>query len=301
LLIAAFLLLLSVVFEQFFIAPFFPMVDAAGSLRLMIVFLDIPLSLPGISWLPVTILFCIFYAVVVGPRLSRAEPKGLLGKRVWKALTGWYLLLGCIAAGGGLYYLVEGYLPKQIANGIDSFGISTDLTLPYPSGELIHLHGSMIELLFGLLGLYWMARRTALPQSSTAVAEAQAIINTPPERKPTTTFIKRKRREPAPAAIATAPAPPRSSISVTPPPAARTAIPQERRTPAQERPGVAQIRPPHELPAAKPAGPTFPGEPPTCRLTTPPPIAIVMPRAAPTVGKAHPCFVIGGLKPTSKK
>src|SRR6185312_8832873 len=196
LLIAAFLLLLSVVFEQFFIAPFFPMIDAAGSLRLMIVFLDIPLSLPAIDPLPVTILFCIFYAVVIGPRLSRTDPKGLLGKRVWKALTGWYLLLGCIAAGGGVYCLMEGYLPKQVANGIDSFGISTDLTLPYPSGELIHLHGSVIELLFGLLGLHWMARRTAMPQSSAAVAEAQAIINTPPppQRIPTATFIKRKRR-----------------------------------------------------------------------------------------------------------
>ena len=325
LLIAAFLLLLSVVFEQFFIAPFFPMVDAAGSIRLMIVFLDIPLSLPGISWLPVTILFCIFYAVVIGPRLSRTEPKGLLGKRVWKALTGWYLLLGFITAGGGLYYLVEGYLPKQVANGIDSFGFNTDLTLPYPSGELIHLHGSVIELLFGLLGLHLMARRIAMPQSSAAVAEAQAIINTPPpppQRIPTTTFIKTKRREPAmvaepapagvptaPAprreqAVATAPAPPpqrgssmiaepapaprRSSVSVTPPPLARTA-----------GPAGAQARPTQDRPAAMPPGPAFPGEPPTCRLTTPPPIAIVMPRAAPTIGKAHPCFVIGGLKPIS--
>lgn len=311
-LIAAFLLLLSVVFEQFFIAPFFPMIDAAGSLRLMIVFLDIPLSLPAIDPLPVTILFCIFYAVVTGPRLSRTEPKGLPGKRVWKALTGWYLLLGCIAAGGGLYYLIEGYLPKQVANGIDSLGINTDLTLPYPSGELIHLHGSVIELLFGLLGLHWMARRTAMPQSSVAVAEAQAIINTPPpppQRKPTTTFIKSKRHEAAIAAepltaprrpsapIDPAPAPRRSSVSVTPPPAARSAIPtQERQRSVQERPGVAEARLTQERPAAM--GPTFPGEPPTCRLTTPPPIAIVMPRAAPTVGKAHPCFVIGGLKPT---
>lgn len=310
LLIAAFLLLLSVVFEQFFIAPFFPMVDAAGSLRLMIVFLDIPLSLPAIDPLPVTILFCIFYAVVIGPRLSRTEPKGLLGKRVWKALTGWYLLLGCIAAGGGLYCLMEGYLPKQVANGIDSFGISTDLTLPYPSGELIHLHGSVIELLFGLLGLHWMARRTTMPQSSAAVAEAQAIINTPPppQRIPTATFIKRKRlepamaAEPAPVGAATAPAPRRSSVSVTPPPAARAAIPaQERQMPVQERPGVAQARSTQDRPAVMPPGPAFPGEPPTCRLTTPPPIAIVMPRAAPIVGKTHPCFVIGGLKPTSQK
>jgi hypothetical protein len=333
LLIAASLLLLSVVFEQFFIAPFFPMIDAAGSLRPMIVFLDIPLSLPEISWLPVSILFCIFYAVVIGPRLSRSGTKGLLRKRIWKGLTGWYLLLACIAAGGGLYNLVEGYFPKQVANGIDSFGVSTDLTLPYPSGEVIHLHGSMIQLLFALLGLYLMARRTALPQPSTAVAEAQAIINTPPpppQRKPTTTFIKTRRREPAPAtrrepalvaeptpapaprrepapaprrepAFATEPAPVppprRSSISVTPPPAARTAVPQERPAIAKERPVEERTAVANGRPRQLPAGPAFPGEPPTCRLTTPPPIAIVMPRAAPGVGKAQPCFVIGNLKP----
>lgn len=279
LLIAAFLLVVSVVFEQFFIAPFFPMVDAAGSFRPMIVFLDIPLSLPDISWLPVTVLFCVFYAVVIGPRLSHMEPKIPVGKRVWKALTGWYLLLGCIATGGTLYYFAEDYLPKQIAKGIDSFGINTDVTLPYPSGDVIHLHGGVIQLLFAVLGLHLMARRTALPPSSTAVAEAQAIINTrpTPRRLPTTTIIKTKRREPAKVAEPAPLAEP-----------ARIAEPEA----VSRRP----VRPAE--PAVKTSGPAFPGEPPTCRLTTPPPIAIVMPRAAPTVGKAHPCFVIGGLKPT---
>jgi hypothetical protein len=289
-------LLLSVVFEQFLIAPFFPMGNAAGSIRPMIVFLDIPLALPVINWLPVSILFCIFYAVVTGPRLSRTGQKGL-GKSVWKALTGWYLFLGCIAAGGGLYYLVEGYLPKQVANGIDSFGVRADLMLPYPSGELIHLNGSMIQLLFALLGLHLMARRTVLPQPASAVAEAQAIINTPPppQRKPTTTFIKTKRREPAMAAEPAMPSPPqsrRSSISVTPPPTARASV-------LQDRPAVAKdhAAPTQDRPGTRPSTPAFPGEPPTCRLTTPPPIAMVMPRAAPAAGKAHPCFVIGNLKP----
>ena len=299
-LVAAFLLLLSIVFEQFFIAPFFPMVDAAGSIRPMIVFLDIPLALPAIDWLPVSILFCIFYAVAIGPSLSRSGQKDLLGKRVWKALTGWYLLLACIAAGGGLYHLGEAYLPKQVTNGIDSFGVRADLTLPYPSSELIHLHGSVVQLLFALLGLHLMARRIAVPQpapglaETRAVVEAQAIINTPPPPKtpaktptttptktPTTTILKIPRREPVLADEPIAPPAPatrRSSISVTPPPAARTAVVQDR-------------------PVSTQPGPVFPGEPPTCRLTTPPPIAIVMPHAAPGIGKVHPCFVIGSLQP----
>lgn len=275
----------------------------------MIVFLDIPLSLPAIDWLPVTGLFCIFYMVFVGPSLSRRGQQGLLGKQTWKALTGWYLLLACIAAGGGVYYLAEGYLPKQVANGIDSFGVRADLTIPYPFGELIHLHGGMVQLLFGFLGFHLMSRRASVlvpsdrqrPSAldarpiSAAVAEAQAIINTPPpppQRPATTTFIKTQRREPATvkgpmmvtepatsrrpstpsAPAAPTEAPRRSSVSVTPPPAGR--------------------------PAPMPTAPAFPGEPPTCRLTTPPPIAIVMPRAAPGIGKAHPCFVIGSMKPS---
>jgi hypothetical protein len=321
-LVVIFLLLLCILLERFFIAPFFPMIEAAGSIRPMVVFLDIPLPLPAIDWLPVSALFIPVYALFVGPNLSRSGPGGLLRKRIWKALTGWYLLLACIAAGGGLYYLVEDYLPKQVGNGIDSFGVRADLTLPYPSGELIHLHGSVIQLLFALLGLHLMARRTAVPQpviaetpaatptptilQSRAVAEAQAIINTPPPKTPTTTIIKTPRREPIladePAApkrpsVAADPIPSaasrRSSVSVTPPPA-RAALAQERAAVAQDRPAFAQDHP-------APRAPAFPGEPPTCRLTTPPPIAIVMPRAAPGIGKVHPCFVIGSLKPTKRE
>jgi hypothetical protein len=299
--------------EQFWIARFFPLVDAAGSIRPMIVFLDIPLPLPAISWLPVTFLFAVVYAVVITPGLSRTGQRNLLGATVRKAIAGWWLLLGCIAAGGGLYYLIAAYLPKQVANGIDSFGVRADITLPYPSGDLIHLHGSVIQLLFALLGFHWMSRLTFIRQPATAVAgnetvartgtaartgveirpaaearavaAAQAIIDTPPPKTPTTTILKTPRREPvlaeeSTAALAQPPkpqapapnAPRRSAISVTPPPAAR--------------------------PAAAQQTPAFPAELPTCRLTTPPPIAVVMPRRAPAIGKTHPCFVIGGLKPT---
>lgn len=268
LLVVAFILTLCILFEQCGITPFFPMAGFAGSFRPMIVFLDIPLPLPAINWLPVSILFAFFYSIVI----SRTTTKGELGKRVWKALTGWWLFIGCIAAGGGCYYLIEEYLPKQVGNGIDSFGLRADLTLPFPSGELIHLHGSVIQLLFGLVGLHLLARRITVVERSAesgaaAVAEAQAIIDT--SMRPnisTTTIIKKQRRQPV---FADEPAPavaqkPRSSVAVMPP-------------------------------ASK--GPAFPGEPPTCRLTTPPPIAVVMPRPAPGIGKAHPCFVIGSLKP----
>src|SRR5580658_6255639 len=103
LLVVSFLLLLCIVMEQFWIARFFPLVDAAGSIRPMIVFLDIPLPLPASGWLPVTFLFAVVYAVVITPGLSRSGQRNLLGATVRKAVAGWWLLLGCIAAGGGLY------------------------------------------------------------------------------------------------------------------------------------------------------------------------------------------------------
>ena len=350
LLTVTFLLLLATLFEQYGIAPFFPLTNAAGSFRLMIVFLDIPLALPDIDWLPVSILFTILYCVAVGPRLSRAEQP--LGRWTWKALSGWWLFLACTAAGGGIYYLVQNYLPKQVNNGIDSFGVRADLTLPWPSGEIIHLHGSMFMLVFALLGGYIMARRAAFPAAvgnsamrtepevlanpgiravgsakvavgsavvrsagvatgSAAVAEAQAIINSPvppvkapvikepakvPAREPvrvaTSEVIKVPAREPV---LAGEPEPPatwtptkrRSSISVTMP---------------ATRPGQPQKGGQTQTAAQPPAqGPAFPGEAPTCRLTTPPPIAMVMPRPAPGIGKVHPCIVIGSLKPTASK
>lgn len=276
------LLLLCILFEQYGIAPFFPMVDAAGSFRPMIVFLDIPLPLPAIDWLPVSLLFAVFYSVII----SRTSPKGDVGKRVWKALTGWWIFIGCVAAGGGTYYLIQDYVSQQVANGIDSFGLRADLTLPYPSGELIHLHGSVVQLLFALLGLHLMMRRLALPQpvversvesGAAAVAEAQAIIDTPVGPKTTVRIIKKQHREPV---LADEP-----EMAV-----AQKIAPATKVETAQKRSSVA-VMPPART------GPAFPGEPPTCRLTTPPPIAVVMPRAAPGIGKAHPCFVIGGLKP----
>ena len=288
LLAVAFLLLLAILFEQYGIAPFFPWTNAAGSLRPMIVFLDIPLSLPDIDWLPVSILFTILYCVAIGPRISRAGHR--VGHAAWKALTGWWILLTGIAAAGGIYYLLQDVLPKQVNNGIDSFGIRTDLTLPWPSSEIIHLHGSMLMLLFALLGGCLMARRTAITitrqpadapgipaAGSTAVAEAQAIINSPiPPVKRKESITKPARKPASEPVLAGEPEPP----------AARSS--------SKHRPSISVTMPSH------PHAPAFPGQPPTCRLTTPPPIAVVMPRPAPGIGRVYPCIIIGSLIPAKR-
>ncbi|HMI63396.1 MAG TPA: hypothetical protein VK518_20915 [Puia sp.] len=177
-LLVALLLLISVLLEQYWLVRLFPWLGDLGGVQPMIVFLDIPLRLPVIDWIPVGILFLFFYLVAVSPELSRQRqywqqhptlhsspsPVTSLGQKGWAVFTGWWLMLICLASGGGLYYLVEDQLPKQIRNGIESFGIRADLSIPWPGESIIHLHGGMIMLITFLIGARFFLRRTRLPQ-----------------------------------------------------------------------------------------------------------------------------------------
>jgi hypothetical protein len=156
------LLMVSVLLEQYAILPFFPWIGELGGFRPMLVFLDIPLELPKIDWLPVSILFAIGYGIAIAPGLSRTGHRGALRKRVWQGLTGWWFLLLLVLAGGGTYYFVQDYFPKQVGNGIDSFGLRADITLPWPYENCIHLHGSMVMLIFFLIGAFILSHRTAV-------------------------------------------------------------------------------------------------------------------------------------------
>ena len=163
-LLVAPLLLISILLEQYCIVRFFPWVGDCGGIQPMIIFLDIPLRLPVIDWIPVGVLFIFLYLVVVTPELSRhrAFRAGLLWEKGWAVLAGWWVMLLCLVAAGGLYYLVEDQLPKQVRNGIDSFGIRADIAIPFREG-LVHLHGGMIMLIALLIGGRFFLRRTALP------------------------------------------------------------------------------------------------------------------------------------------
>jgi hypothetical protein len=270
LLFVGMLLLVSVLLEQYAIAPFLPWIGELGSFRPMLVFLDIPLELPRIDWLPVSLLFAVGYSIAIAPELVRSGQRGALRKKVWQALTGWWFLLLLLLAGGGIYYLAQDYLPKQIGNGIDSFGLRADVTLPWPYENLIHLHGSMLLLVFFLIGTLILSRRTAIPAAAEAIAEpfATPIVATPP---PPDQYQKPR---PAP-------------------------VPSQYQQPQQPQP--AAIPPQRQQPQSAPAQrevpiPTFPAESaPTCRYTTPPPVAIIMPR--PAIRRMHPCVVSGVVEP----
>jgi hypothetical protein len=186
--------------EQFFIAPIFPWLGNLGAIRPMIVFLDIPLELPAIDLVPVSVLFALFYQIAPSAGLTHEQPSVSSGMRIWKALTGWWTLLALLLAGGGLFFLARNYLPRSVSNGIDSFGVRADLTLPYPSGDRIHLHGSVAMLLTSALGVLFLNRRTATtapaqqpqatgipipvpipqPLSSTVVSSTGTLITPPP-------------------------------------------------------------------------------------------------------------------------
>ncbi len=292
LLFAGMLLLVSVLLEQYAIAPFLPWIGELGGFRPMLVFLDIPLELPRIDWLPVSILFAIGYSIAIAPELSRIGQRTSLRKKVWQALTGWWFLLLLLLAAGGIYHAAQDYLPKQVGNGIDSFGLRADITLPWPYENLIHLHGSMLLLVFFFIGTFILSRRTAIPAPipipAAAIAIAEPVAMTPP---PPPTQYQQPRPAPVPAQQ---PLPaPAQRQQPQPAPAQRPQPAPAQRQQPQPAPAQREwpASTPHEVPT-----PVFPAEPtPTCRYTTPPPVAIIMPR--PAIRRMQPCVVTGVVEP----
>ena len=165
-LLVAILLVISIGLEQCCIVPLIPWLSDLGSVQPMIVFLDIPVRTPvPIDWIPVGLIFIFFYSLVYLPRRAHrdAAMKREMQKKLWGLLCRWLFLLICILAAGGLFYELSDYLPKQVRNGIDSFGIRADLVLPYPSDERVHLQGSMIMLVFCIIGWRLLVKKAEMP------------------------------------------------------------------------------------------------------------------------------------------
>jgi len=201
-LLVVILLLISILLEQA-IAGICPILGQLGGIRPMIVFLDIPLESPvTIDWLPVGFIFVVFYAIVNFPHSKAADNvpgsgggngsgsrNGSSGgngsgsgafSRGWAILGRWWLLLIFLLTGGGIYAGVSDFLPRTIRNGIDSFGARADLILPYPSGEVVHLQGSMIMLVFLILGWRLLINKAVRP----LVTVPKPIIAAPPSPFP---------------------------------------------------------------------------------------------------------------------
>jgi hypothetical protein len=164
-LLVALLLLISIGLEQCCIVRLIPWLSDLGAVQPMFVFLDIPVRAPvPIDWIPVGFIFIFFYSIVYLPQRSQrdATMKRELRSKLWGLLNRWWLLLICILIPGALYNEFSDYLPRQVRNGIDSFGIRADLILPYPS-ERVHLQGSMIMLVFCIIGWRLLIKKAEMP------------------------------------------------------------------------------------------------------------------------------------------
>lgn len=222
-LLVAPLLLISILLEQYWIVRLLPWLSDLGGVQPMIIFLDIPLRLPTIDWIPVGILFVFFYLVVITPELSRHRSSSrarLLRQKGWAVFTGWWLMLLCLAAGGGLYYLLEDQLPKQVRNGIDSFGIRADISIPYPGEGIVHLHGGMIMLIALLAGGRFFLKRTALPAlAQPDVSPAAGIAGTMEKAAVIKARVPPPRHIPSPKPRIASPMPPVIQLPPEPTPA----------------------------------------------------------------------------------
>jgi hypothetical protein len=181
----AVLLLLSLLVDQFWIARLFPSLSGILGIDLMVVFLDIPVHLPApVDLIPVMALFSIFYLIVI--RSFPFSTGRLARQEAWKdlraALAGIFAVLACLLSGGLIFYLAQDYLPRKVRNGIDSFGISADIYIPFPGHETVQLRGSMLLLICFIIGMricIRKIRRTSAP----LMKEELVKIPTPPARR----------------------------------------------------------------------------------------------------------------------
>ena len=154
--IVAVLFLLCIIPGQAFIANLLPQISGFAGITPGLVFLDIPAHLPiTIDMILVPGLFLLLYPLVIlfYPSRPGISAWRQVLKRVGAIFAGFFALLICMSSGGLIYYLVQGYLPMPVRNGIDSFGINADIHLSYPGYETIHLRGSAVLLLCFVIGM----------------------------------------------------------------------------------------------------------------------------------------------------
>lgn len=160
--IAAIVFVLCIVQGQFWIAKWFPAMAGLVRITPALVLFEIPVRLPvPIDMLLVPGLFFLIYPLMVLLYPSRpGMPSGRQAlQRAQAAFSGFFVLLVCMALAGLIYYLAQDYLPANIRNGINSFGMNVDINLPYPAYENIHLRGSTILFVGFITGMWFCIRK----------------------------------------------------------------------------------------------------------------------------------------------
>jgi hypothetical protein len=150
------ILLLAVITDQIFSSAFFPWESELAGVKPVIVFLDIPVPLPWTMGLVgVMGFFWVYYLLFfTRPQKKHGVNTGWSASAHFSKIFFTILSLPIwIVASGLLYAFIQEWLPRPLRNGIESFGINTDLFFPFSDGHAIHLRGSMVMLAGCWLGV----------------------------------------------------------------------------------------------------------------------------------------------------
>ena len=164
----------------------------------MIVFLDIPLPLPIIDILPVAGIFALLYLLVniIYGALSTEPVLPAPGKRLRIVLRGAIGLLCWILAPAALFYCTQSFLPREVRNGINSFGLDADVYIPYPEQPVLHLQGSMLLLICFSIGILRYARK--VNRMDLSMASKRSVKKQQPEPIPAVSRKPQLRTESVP-------------------------------------------------------------------------------------------------------
>ena len=170
-----FILLLLCLFPgQHLVAGLLPSASGIAKIDPGVVIMDIPVHIP-FTIEPVLVfgLFLLLYPLLVlaYPTQPYRPSLGEAMQRTGTVLTGLFIVLFCVGAGGLIAWVVQGYLPRTVRNAVETFGINTDIRLPYASYGLLHLHGNVIVLVCLIVGLVISIRK---------IGQTQAIQKTVP-------------------------------------------------------------------------------------------------------------------------
>ena len=144
------LFVIAILLDRYLIEALCPWMADLGGTSLMVVFLDIPVALPQINPLPVAVLFSLFYSMTptASPVRQEYAPTGRLST-IWGGVI---VLALWMSAGALVYHFAQGLLPRQVRNGIDSFGIHADIHTPFTEYSILPLRGGFILLLCFIIG-----------------------------------------------------------------------------------------------------------------------------------------------------
>jgi len=141
---------IAILLDRYLIEALCPWMADLGGISLMVVFLDIPVALPQINPLPVAVLFSLFYSMTptASPVRQEYAPTGRLST-IWGGVI---VLALWMSAGALVYHFAQGLLPRQVRNGIDSFGIHADIHTPLTEYSILPFRGGFILLLCFIIG-----------------------------------------------------------------------------------------------------------------------------------------------------